>query len=253
MPDQTRDPKVELILGYGGQDPDYLRKGYERIDRRQLHRDLSLAMVCPTRGVIPAYVVDSWLSLAGLPNQPRTNLFVRGMEVGAAYNFAIAQLLAHPATAQWRYMLTIEEDNVPPPFGLIDLVCAADEGDWDILGGLYWTKGIDGVPQIWGKHTDDGPLSFAPWSPWHDPDYPYESGQIVRCHGTGMGFTLFKLDLFRRMPGPWFETTADPTRGIHTQDLWFYKQAADDAAKLRVGVHTGIKVLHYDVDEGVGW
>src|SRR5205807_1856065 len=119
-----------------------------------------------------------------------------GMDVADAYNVAIEAILEHPALSTYKYLLTLEQDNMPPPRGLIKL-CESIEG-FAAVGGLYWFKGEEGPAMIFGKPGED-PM-FAPRPP--EPD------AVQECNGLGMGFTLFDLDVFRdeRIARPWFRT-----------------------------------------------
>jgi hypothetical protein len=237
------DDRPLMILGYGATTEQHEQR-QQTLSRRSFHRDLSTAIVIPTRGQIPARVYESHMSMIFPPNQKRTLLVVAGMEVGAAYDFAIRCMLDHPDLAKWRYILTVEEDNLIPPTAVADLLGAADDGDWDVLGGLYWTKGEMGVPQLWGD-PDSAEENYR-------PQLPDEHGGIVRVNATGMGFTVFRLDIFRRLPEPWFVTQAGPD-GMWTQDLWFFHQARQAGLGLKVGVHSGVKIGHLDVGTGIVW
>ena len=167
----------------------------DEFTRRQLYRDQSCVMVLPILGdQVPARVHDALMNMARLPNQKFMNLVINGMEVSAAYDRAVSMILENPGTANWKWLLCVEQDNLPPVDGFSTLVTYASENDYDVLGGLYWTKGIGGVPQIWGDITDEEE-NYRPQPP--DP-----FGKVVDCWGTGMGFTLFNLDLFRNMPAP---------------------------------------------------
>jgi hypothetical protein len=218
----------------------------ERVDtfgRKHQYQDQSTVCVMPTRGVIPAKVYDSHMSLMRLPNQKWTMLTISGTEVSAAYEWAVSSILANPDMASWKWILTLEEDNVLPYDAFTRLVAAATEGGYDVLGGLYWIKGEEGCPQIWGDRNDDVE-NYRPQAP--DPD-----GGIVDCWGTGMGCTLFRLDLFRNMPQPWFHVP--PEDGMWTQDLRFFNRLYASGATPKVGVHCGVKVGHFDVNTGVTW
>lgn len=211
---------------------------------RQLYRDQSCVMVMPILGdQIPARVHDSLMNLQRLPNQKFTNLTVANMEVSAAYDWAVDTILHTEQLAGWRWMLCVEQDNVPPADGFVKLVSAATEGGYDVLGGLYWTKGLDGVPQIWGDRAD--PVEN------YRPQAPDLDGGIVDCWGTGMGFTLFRLDLFREMPSPWFFTP--PEDGMWTQDLRFFNRLHATGRPVKVGVHCGVRVGHVDLTTGDIW
>lgn len=178
-------------------------------------------------------------------NQPFVRVMVKGMEVADAYNAAIENILNHPEISKWKYILTLEEDNMPPPNGLLKLYESID--DYSCVGGLYWTKGEAGQPMIYGV---PGKLpEFAPQIP--EPD------TVVEANGLGMGFNLFKMDLFRdeKIPRPWFKTLQEwsPESGSAsmTQDLYFYKNVRNLGYK--VACDTRVKVGHYDSEREIVW
>ena len=99
-------------VGYHNSDMD---RSVTRLDKAKSYRDLSTIIICPTRGMIPARIVQSWMGLMRPMNQKCVGpLFAIGMEVAEAYNATIASILANPDLASWKYILTIEEDNAPP-------------------------------------------------------------------------------------------------------------------------------------------
>lgn len=215
-----------------------------RIKRGKGYRDLSTVCVIPTRGKIDSRVVETWWSLTGAMNQPFIRLMVRGMEVADAYNAAIETILAHPDLSKWKYVLTLEEDNMPPPDGLLRLYESID--DYRVVGGLYWTKGEGGQPMVYGK-PGSVPM-FAPQVP------PPEA--VVECNGLGMGFTLFDMDIFRdeKIARPWFKTLQEygPRGGqAATQDLYFFQHVRE--AGYRVACDTRVRVGHYDDNTDVVW
>lgn len=226
----------QIITGWGATDREWAEAERHRSKLVGYH-DLSTVIVMPTRGMIPARVVDAFMSLLRPPNAKTTQIFAAGMEVAEAYNWAVGMILDHPDLSEWRYLLTVEEDNLLPPLALIDLQREMIRGGWDVLGGLYHTKGAGGVPQIWGDPS--GPYNFRP--------IPPKADKVVRCNGTGMGCTLWRIDVFRRHPGPWFETVADE-RGIFTQDLFAFHRWHQAGVKLKIGVDCRIKVGHLDAD-----
>jgi hypothetical protein len=155
--------------------------------------------------------------------------------------------LAHPELSQWEYLLTMEHDNVPPPDGLVKLIARMDaHPEYACVGGLYWTKGEGGVPQIWGDPKDPV-LNFRPQPP--DPN-----GGLVECCGTGMGFNLWRVSMFRdeRLRRPWFVTSNGVGgTGVGTQDLYFW----GDARKYgyRCAIDCGVLVGHYDAQGDKVW
>jgi hypothetical protein len=197
-----------------------------------------IVVVLPAADLIPAKVALAHWNLAFPPNNGVVRILAQGMEVGDAYSSALEGILAHPELSRWEYMLTIEHDNAPPPDGVIKL-CEQMEAhpEYACIGGLYFTKGPTGVAQIWGDPKDPL-LNFRPQMP--DPN-----GGLVECNGTGMGFNLWRLAMFKdpKLRKPWFKTqTRD---GVSTQDLYF----ASDAKKYgyRFAVDCSIKVGHYDL------
>ena len=210
-----------------------------QLDQVRAYEDCSTICIVPTRGVITARVVQNWMGMMTPMNQKFSRMFIAGAEVGEAYNAAIAQILANPELSKWKYILTLEEDNLPPPDGLLKLYQSI--GNYGAVGGLYWTKGPDGQPMIYGDPAVL-PMNFLPQRPL--PDTTQE------CNGLGMGFTLFRLDLFKQMPGPWFKTLQVPG-ACYTQDLYFFEHAK--RAGFRFACDTRVRVGHYSAAEEIVW
>jgi len=218
----------------------------DRLDKAKSYQDLSTIIICPTRGVIPARVVQSWMGLMRPMNQKVIGpIFAIGMEVGAAYSNLIQMILNSPDLSNWKYILTIEEDNMPPADGLLKLYENMDK--YDVVQGLYWTKGEGGQPMIYGD-PKVFPKNFIPQKPI--------ANTIMECNGLGMGFNLFKLDIFKNpnLPKPWFRTVQEVVQGgarAYTQDLYFYENAAK--CGYRFACDTRILVGHYSLTEDIVW
>ena len=203
-----------------------------------------IIVLIPSAATLPAKVALSHWNLIFPPNQGVFRMLCLGMEVGEAYSEAIAQILAHPELSQWEYILTVESDNAPPADGVVKLVERMEQHpEMACIGGLYWTKGDCGVPQIWGD-PKDAQLNFRPQPPVPD--------QLVECCGTGMGFNLWRIGMFKdkRLRRPWFKTLAG-AEGVGTQDLYFW----GDARKYgyRCAIDCAIKVGHYDLATDTMW
>ena len=218
----------------------------ERLQKNDFYRDLSTICIIPTRGVIPAKVIQNWWGLMAPMNQKFIRMFVTGMEVGAAYTTAIEQIIANPVLRSWKYILTLEEDNMPPPDGLLKLYEGMEQ--FDVVGGLYWTKGDMGQPMIYGDPSLPE-LNFIPQVPLPET--------IQQTNGLGMGFNLYKLDIFRdpRVPRPYFKTVQEFSPYVggrgYSQDLYFY----ENIKKLgyKVACDTRIKVGHFDYENDIVW
>jgi hypothetical protein len=219
-----------------------------RLEKEKTYRDLSTIIVCPTRGMIPARIVQSWQGMIRPMNQKVIGpLFMEGMEVGEAYNQVIKMILENDELSKFKFILTLEEDNAPPPDGLVKLYESIDE--YDAVGGLYWTKGEGGQPMCYGNPAQM-PLNFIPQIP--------EPGTVTPCNGLGMGFTLFRTHMFkdaRFSYGEWFKTKNGVNdRGgveVYTQDLWFFQRAHELGYK--VACDSRVKVGHYDAASQTMW
>ncbi len=201
-------------------------------------------MIIPAADSIPTKVYLSHVNLIFPPNQAVVRFAALGMEVGDAYSKTIEMVLAHPELSKWEYILTIEHDNIPPPDGVIKLVEDMEQHpEFACIGGLYWTKGEGGVPQIWGDPKDTE-INFRP-----QPPIP---GQLVECCGTGMGFNLWRMSMFKdpKLRRPWFKTIAG-VEGVGTQDLYFWGDAKKHG--YRSAVDCGVLVGHYDAGSDVIW
>jgi len=191
------------------------------------------------RGLDPT-VVSTWIGMMRPMNQKFAGpFFIENMEVGEAYNAAVEMILANPELSKWKYMLTVEEDNLPPADGILKLYESMEK--YDVVQGLYWTKGEMGQPMIYGD-PKVMPKNFIPQVPVPDT--------LQECNGLGMGFNLFKIEMFKRLPKPWFKTQQDAGGGF-SQDLYFYNNAGKEG--YRFACDTRVKVGHYDIENKLVW
>lgn len=209
-------------------------------------KDQKIVVIVPAASMVHAKVAICWMNLAFPPNQARVPFLAQGTEVGEAYSIAIEAVLGHPDLSQWPYILTVEHDNVPPPFAVIDLLKAMEEHpEYDCISGLYFTKGEGGCAQIWGNPMET-PLSFKPQPP--------KANEIVECCGTGMGFALWRMSMFKdeRLARPLFKTKqGEADGGLGTQDLAFWAEARKYG--YRCAVDCRVKVGHIDTKTGEIW
>lgn len=209
-----------------------------------------IVTLIPSGNNIPAKAVHSWMNLIWPPNQAAyrwPTWMVLNHEVGVAYSQAIEQIVAHPDLGAWEYILTIETDNLPPPDGVLKLLRQMEaHPEFSCIGGLYWTKFEHGVPQIWGDPSDPV-LNFRPQAP--------KQGQLVECCGTGLGFNLWRVSMFRdllaRGVKPLFKTKASLEEGVGTQDLAFWTEARKYGH--RCAIDCGVLVGHLDPSSGFVW
>jgi hypothetical protein len=216
----------------------------DRIEKSAAWKRQRVVVLIPAGDNIPVKVYLSHINLAFPPNNGVARIAAVGMEVGAAYSQAIEGILAHPELGQWEYILTIESDNMPPPDGVIKLLETMEaHSELSCVGGLYFTKGHGGVPQIWGDPKD--PLiNFRPQMPALD-------GGLVECNGTGMGFNLWRMSMFRdpKLRKPWFVTQKKD--GLATQDLYAWTDFRKHGH--RCAIDCSVKVGHYDQTSDTTW
>jgi len=203
-----------------------------------------IIVILPAGKDIPTKVALTHWNLAFPPNNPVVRMLAVGMEVAEAYSTAIEQILAHPELSTWEYVLTIEHDNMPPGDGVLRLLERMEANPrYSCIGGLYFLKGFGGCAQIWGDPKDPV-LNFR-------PQLPDANGGLVECCGTGMGFNLWRLKMFKdkKLRWPWFVTQRK--NGLATQDLYAWTDLRKHG--YRCAIDCGVKVGHYDAEGGVVW
>lgn len=238
--------KPELISYDYGKHNAMLDYSIKRMSDSAQWKRQRVIVILPASDNISTKVALSHWNLIFPPNNGVFRMIALGQEVGEAYNNAIESILQQKELNKWEYILTIEHDNIPPPDGLIKLIESMDKHpEYDCIGGLYWTKGEGGVPQIWGDPKD--PIqNFRPIVP--------VAGQVVECCGTGMGFNLWRLSMFKdkKLRKPWFKTlTGKNNTGVGTQDLYAWGDFRKNG--YRCAVDCSVLVGHYDSQNDMVW
>lgn len=180
--------------------------------------------VIPGGDKIRAEVYLSHRSIVFPPNQMMVPLYIKGAEVGTAYQECLDFALRDPNLREFEFMMTIEHDNIVQPNVVIRLLTAMEKHpQYAAISALYFTKGEGGAPQCWGDIRDPV-VNFRPQIP--------QPGQVMECYGIGMGMALWRMQMFREMdekkvPRPWFRTVGHKPedQGVGTQDLQFWLMA----------------------------
>jgi len=228
--------------------------GFERVEllHGSTFKDCSTIQLVPSRGLIDPKVIGSWIGLIAPMNQKRWLTFTEGDEVGHAYTEMVGRILKDPYLSKWKYIMTMEDDNLPPPDAHIRLLETIDWGGYDAVSGLYFTKGDWNMPMAYGdpaEYARTGVLTMQP----RDVAHAVEAGTIMEVNGIGMGCALWRMDLFREIDPPWFVTVNDiiPDKGImaFTQDLYFCERARRVGKRFAVDMR--VRVGHMDVETGV--
>jgi len=231
MKQQSRE-RVSIksaIKGMGG-------LGYQRLAHvpKTSFADNSMCVIIPSRDeYLHNRFVQALNGLAYTMNQKRAMFFVTGAEVGQAYDDQVADILAHPELGQWKYILTIEDDTLPPPDAVLRLVESIELGPFDGVGGMYFTKGELNMPMAYGdpeEYARTGVLDFRP----RDIRQALARGQVMEVNGIAMGCSLYRTETFRRFPRPWFQTLNEVGVGAATQDLFWCAKARRGGARFAV-------------------
>lgn len=242
---------ANIITLHPGIHNEQMQRSIERINTVGMWKKQRIVYVVPGGEKIPAEVYLNHRGLIFPPNQAMTPLYIKGAEVGEAFQAAIDIILSNPELSTWEYVLTIEHDNIVPQNGVLKLLEAMEKNpEYAAISGLYWTKGEGGVPQIWGD-IKDPVQNFRPQMP--------VPGQVVECWGLGMGFCLYRMEMFKglaekKVPKPWFKTVGRQSDdvGVGTQDLFFWGNVARPNG-FRCAVDCGCLVGHMDDRTGIIW
>lgn len=241
----TKRPQLLLQeFSVGGLHNDHVQQTITRLEKSASWKRQRVVSVIPAGASIPTEVYLSHCNLIYPPNNAVARLVAKGAEVGEAYSNMLEQILAHPEMSQWEFLLTIEHDNAPPVDGLLRLLEHMEaHPEFSCISGLYFTKGFGGHAQIWGDPSDPI-MNFRPQVP--DP-----AGGLKECNGTGMGFALWRLKMFKdkKLSRPWFVTKKE--NGVTTQDLYFWQNARKRG--YRCAVACDVKVGHFDAATGTMW
>lgn len=250
----SKKDKDQAIEGFHNAN---LAASADRLKKARSYQDLSTVWISAIRGArkcdcglvecnrvispgLDPKVVQCWLGLTKPMNQKFAGpFFIQGLEVGEAYNAGVQMVLDNPELSKWKYILTVEEDNLPPADGILKLYESMDK--YDVVQGIYWTKGENGQPMIYGD-PKVMPKNFIPQPPIPE--------SVQECNGLGMGFNLYRIDMFKKMPKPWFKTYQE-NGSAFSQDLFFYNEAAKFG--YRFACDTRVKVGHYDAVANIVW
>ena len=192
--------------------------------------DRSTMLLIPTRDVNGGNwnVFNSILSLAFPQNAKQGHRIVGGNDVAPAYN----QLFHLAVESGLAYAMTVEDDMLPPPDAILQLQEVLEtHPEYAAVSALYWTKGEKNWPLVLGH-------------PEHPEDFtPRHAKGLVEVNAIPMGCALWRLGMFKELPGPWFEKQADCT-----QDIGFARKAK--AAGYRFAVDCSLRVGHLDTSTG---
>lgn len=145
-----------------------------------------------------------------------------GRSVDDAYNHIVETALADKAD----YIVTIEDDTFPQKDAIVKLFELLKENPKSAVGAYYVKKekSKQGVHIILknGKRTQ-----------------LKADGNVHEVYTLAMGCSIYPIEIFMKIPYPWFKTTSNLT-----QDSFFSQLARENGYKLLVD--TSIKCIHKD-------
>lgn len=215
-----------------------------------VHNRANFLVCLLTLGMVPIeyHVASSRLQYP--VNGRAVSMIVKRFEVGKARDMCVDHLLRLPEKTKPEFLFFFGDDMIPEWDGLIKLYDEMISGDWDVLTGLYYIKGEPPIPLTWRNDTIG----------WMMPGIHYKVGEVIDVDVTGMDFTLIRTSFLQKMAEkverPFFKTGpgAFPYEDIEhiitfTEDVYFLAKARKCEGKI--GVHTGVKVGHFDISTGM--
>jgi hypothetical protein len=212
-----------------------------------------IAFCIPTLGRVSMRFLEAHYSLGMPTNVPMLRVYVEGKEVGDARNECVARALQFDDDErEITHIFFLDDDVLPHPEALKKLHAA----DRDIIAGMYFLKTQTPTPMIVMDEGDGVAREFVP-------------GEVVECSAHGMGLTLIKSEVFKRLRDEtdlgtdvhgypqWFHTTRDKTiydqHGLmrvmnETEDVYFLRRAR--ALGYRPAVDTSAEAFGWHWEQG---
>jgi GT2 family glycosyltransferase len=150
-----------------------------------------------------------------------------------------------------KYGVFIDDDVVVPPDGLQKLQYQLENADDDVAlcAGIYTSKSDPACPLVFQDH------GIGPYWRWR-------KGDVFECRAIATGIMMIRLDIFDRLPEPWFvdvhgveqakqlgllgTSGTMPLSTEWTDDMFFCKRVRD--AGYRMLAHGGVICDHWGQD-----
>lgn len=221
--------------------------------------DMSTIIVIPTLGMMHHKPVSSLLTLAAPPNQKRAMLIVEGDEVGEAYEKAVDAILNDPELSSFKYIMSIEDDNVVPPMAHLQLLQSIIHHNFDAMSGLYFAKGEFGFPMAFGDPVVWREQKIFDCKP-RDVCEAVSKDEVMEVNAIAMGCAVWRLESLKALKKldpskPLFKTWQEHSGTVflgQTQDMYISQRIRQELGG-RIGVDCRVKVGHCDSKTGEVW
>ena len=209
------------------------------------HMRATFLLGLPSLGTVSTKFVVAFSRLQMPVNCAAASMVVERMEVGVARSYIAEEYVK--MNPRPRYLFFLGDDMLPPWDGLVKLWQEMETGKWDILSGLYYLKSDPPSP-LMRRIGITGPLQFGKH---------WQAGEVVPVDVCGMDFVLIRPEVFEAIEKPYFKTgfkfmptdlNGNGSVMMHTEDTFFLEKVREK--KMRIGVHTGVRVGHFDSQSG---
>jgi hypothetical protein len=177
-------------------------------------------------------------SLLGLIGQvpPGTTI---DLEIGADHGRSRNTIVERALQGESQWLLFIDDDHTFSP----DILATLLSRNVPVVGALYPQRTDPFLPIAYAERDQQGrywPLDLAA-CPEHG---------LAQVAAVGMGCTLISMEVFRRIPAPWFKHTTDVS-----EDLFFCGLCADAGIPVHVDLdarlgHVAPISIYFDYEEG---
>lgn len=162
-------------------------------------------------------------------------VITKGLPIDEARNGLVE--LAQKENSDYVFFL---DDDVMPPVDVLKHLYPVLAKDKNIgaVAGIYPAKTNPPEPMVY-KQLGKGPF------------YNWKYGEIFEVEGIATGCMLINMEVFKKIPKPWFKTEAEDPNGKPrpyniTDDLYFCNKALEAGFKLMA--HGGVICSQWDID-----
>lgn len=193
----------------------------------------SFKILVATPHSYPAIFKEWFVSYEQLLKPKNTRLYMDpNLPLDVNRNNAVKEALE----SNCEYIFFIDHDNILPSNLLIKLL----EYNVPVVGALYFERKYPHLPLIYTFEQDFQTVRV---------EYNYPKG-LVRCDVIGLGCSLFKMEVFKQMPEPWF-CYEYKDRVWGTEDIAFFHKLKEVGVPVLIDTINTVGHLSSNVvDEG---